>query len=78
MKRIICIIAIAITLSAVYICIFQFLTRPLPEVFFHPEITLREKKMLNKAFKKHGDYPIIREGTDGEWFMMREGEKIRL
>jgi hypothetical protein len=52
--------------------------KDLPPAFSHPPMTLREKKMVHKALKRHGEFPITREGIEGVFYMTRGEERIRL
>jgi hypothetical protein len=51
---------------------------PRTQAFSHPPMTLREKQVVKQSIKKHGDYPITREGHEGIFIMTRGDERIRL
>lgn len=46
--------------------------------FSHPPLTPQEKRMVKRAIKYHGDYPITREGERGVFVMTIKGKRIEL
>jgi hypothetical protein len=52
--------------------------REIPPAFSLPDMTVQEKRMVKAAIKRHGDFPITREGERGIYYMTRGKERIRL
>jgi hypothetical protein len=72
MKTIIAIISI---LTIIFLLWLSQMPKP---HFQHPAMTKQEKQMVKKAIGKHGNWPIIREGEAGAFFMIQKGKRIRL
>ncbi len=69
-------LAVAVILLVIfYLWLHQMIGRP---HFQHPEMTPQEKKMVQKAIKLRGDYPIVREGFEGTYIMYHKDGKVRL
>ncbi len=66
---------VIILLLIFYIWLYQMIARP---HFQHPEMTPQEKKMVQKAIKYHGDYPIVREGFRGTYYMLHKDGRVKL
>ena len=52
--------------------------RELPAAFSLPEMTQEERRMVKRAIKYHGNWPITREGYDGKYYMHIKGRRIAL
>lgn len=52
--------------------------RSLPPAFSHPEMTLHEKRVVKQSIRRHGDWPITREGYEGRYFMHIKGKRVAL
>jgi hypothetical protein len=68
-----------LSLIAILMIIFCLWLSQIPKPHFkHPAMTKQERQMVKKSIGKHGDWPIIREGEDGVFYMIQEGKRIRL
>ncbi len=68
----------AIVLSLYLLAVLSYRhneSRPAPRI---QQPTTEERRMIKKAIRRHGDYPIIRDEETCTYTMYRKGERIRL
>ena len=67
----------ALIFAFVYGC-FMWIIQPYPVREVYREFTLGERQIIEKAKKKHGDFPIEQNKETNKMIMIRDGKVIKL